>query len=84
MSIEMNPLLFMLPATIAASLAFMLPAATPPNAIVFGTKRLQVIDMSKTGFMLNLFGVIIVTVATYYLATFVFNIVMDVYPEWTK
>ena len=84
MSIEMNPLLFMLPATIAASLAFMLPAATPPNAIVFGTKRLKVIDMSKTGFMLNLFGVIIVTLATYYLATFVFNIVMDVYPEWTK
>jgi sodium-dependent dicarboxylate transporter 2/3/5 len=84
MSIEMNPLLFMLPATIAASLAFMLPAATPPNAIIFGTKRLKVIDMSKTGFMLNLFGVIIVTLATYYLATFVFNIVMDVYPDWTK
>lgn len=83
-SIEINPLLFMLPATIAASLAFMLPAATPPNAIIFGTKRLKVIDMSKTGFALNLIGILIVTIATYYLATFVFNIVIDTYPEWAK
>jgi len=84
MSIEMNPLLFMLPATIAASLAFMLPSATAPNAIVFGTNRLKVIHMSKTGFILNMVGIIIVTLATYYLGTFVFNIVMDTYPEWAK
>jgi len=84
MSVEMNPLLFMLPATISASLAFMLPSATAPNAIVFGTNRLKVIHMSKTGFMLNMVGIIIVTLATYYLGTFVFNIVMDTYPEWAK
>ena len=84
MSIEMNPLLFMLPATIAASLAFMLPAATPPNAIIFGTKRLKVIDMSKTGFALNLIGIIIVTLASYYLATFIFDITLDTYPEWAR
>ena len=84
MSIEMNPLLFMLPATIAASLAFMLPVATPPNAIIFGTKRIKVIDMSKTGFILNLIGIIIVTLASYYLATFIFDIALDVYPEWAR
>ena len=82
MSIEMNPLLFMLPATIAASLAFMLPSATAPNAIIFGTKRLKVIDMSKTGLFLNMVGIVIVTLATYYLATFIFAIVLDTYPEW--
>lgn len=84
MSIELNPLLFMLPATIAASLAFMLPSATAPNAIIFGTKRLKVIDMSKTGFILNILGIIMVTLATYYIATFVFNIVLDVNPTWAK
>ncbi|HHC80243.1 MAG TPA: SLC13/DASS family transporter, partial [Flavobacteriia bacterium] len=72
------------PATIAASLAFMLPSATAPNAIVFGTNRLKVIDMSKTGFILNIIGIIIVTLATYYLGTFIFNIVLDTYPEWAK
>lgn len=84
MSIEMNPLLFMLPATIAASLAFMLPVATPPNAIIFGTKRIKVIDMSRTGFVLNLIGIVIVTLASYYLATFIFDIALDVYPEWAR
>jgi sodium-dependent dicarboxylate transporter 2/3/5 len=74
LSANVNPLLFMLPATISASLAFMLPVATAPNAIVFGTRRLKIIDMSRTGFVLNLVGIIIVTLTTYYLATFIFNI----------
>jgi sodium-dependent dicarboxylate transporter 2/3/5 len=82
MSIEINPLIFMLPATISASLAFMLPAATPPNAIIFGTKRLKVVDMSKTGIALNFIGIIIVTMATYYLATAIFNISLDEFPSW--
>ena len=84
MSIEINPLLFMLPATIAGSLAFMLPVATPPNAIVFGTKRLKIIEMSKTGFVLNIIGIFVVTFTTYYLAVYVFNIDLEVYPDWAK
>jgi len=83
-STEINPLLFMLPATISASLAFMLPSATPPNAIIFGTKRLKVLDMSRTGIVLNLIGIVIVTLATYYIATFVFNIGLHINPEWAK
>ncbi len=84
MSIEFNPLLFMLPATISASLAFMLPSATAPNAIIFGTKRLKVIDMSRTGIALNFVGVIIVTLATYYLATAIFDISLSAFPEWAS
>ena len=84
MSLELNPLLFMLPATISASLAFMMPAATPPNAIIFGTKRIKVIEMSKTGFILNFIGIAIVTLATYYLATFVFNISLTDFPAWAN
>ncbi len=81
-SIETNPLLFMLPATIAGSLAFMLPVATPPNAIVFGSKRLTVIRMAKTGFVLNLIGVILVSLVTYYFGTYIFDIVEGVFPDW--
>jgi len=74
LSAHVNPLLFMLPATISASLAFMLPVATPPNAIIFGTKRLRIIDMSKTGLFLNFVGIVLVTVMTYYLGSWVFGI----------
>ncbi|MGB5323683.1 SLC13 family permease [Lutimonas sp.] len=82
MSIEINPLLFMLPATISASLAFMLPSATAPNAIIFGTKRLKVLDMSSSGLALNFLGIMIVTLATYYLATFIFSISLTEFPSW--
>ncbi len=83
-STSINPLLVMLPATIAASLAFMLPVATPPNAIIFGTKRLKIIDMSRTGLFLNFVGIIIVTLATYYFATYLFDINFSSFPDWAK
>lgn len=83
-SIEVNPLLFMLPATISGSLAFMLPVATPPNAIIFGTKRLQIIQMARTGFVLNLIGIVVVALLTYYLGVYVFGIDVNLFPEWAK
>ena len=81
-NIEINPLILMLPATLAASLAFMLPVATPPNAIVFGTNQLKIADMMKTGITLNFIGVFIVTLAVYFLATIVFDIDLSVMPDW--
>jgi sodium-dependent dicarboxylate transporter 2/3/5 len=83
-SIQVNPLLLMIPATLAASLAFMLPVATPPNAIVFGTGRLRIKDMVKTGFLLNLAGIIIATLVTYFWGTFVFDIDVGSFPEWAS
>jgi len=81
-STNTNPLLFMLPATLSASMAFMLPVATPPNAIVFGTGRITVFQMAKTGILLNLIGAVIITVMTYLLGTFVFDIKLDEFPVW--
>jgi len=77
-----NPLLIMVPATLAASLAFMLPVATPPNAIIFGTSRLRIIDMVKTGVFLNFIGILILTLFTYYYGTIVFDIDPGIFPEW--
>ena len=79
---NVNPLLFMLPATLSASMAFMLPVATPPNAIIFGTNRIRMIDMAKTGFILNIAGALIITLATYYLATSIFDINLNEFPSW--
>lgn len=81
-TIEMNPLLLMIPATLAASLAFMLPVATPPNAIIFGTNRVEIKDMVRTGILLNITGIIIATLVMYFWGTLVFNIDVNVFPEW--
>ena len=56
-----DPRLIMVPATISASFAFMLPVATPPNAIVFGSEKLTIRQMATEGFALNLSGVVVVT-----------------------
>lgn len=66
-SIYIDPLLLMLPATLTASCAFMLPVATAPNVIVFGTGHLSVSQMVRTGFVLNLSGVALVSVITWLL-----------------
>jgi sodium-dependent dicarboxylate transporter 2/3/5 len=81
-SIGINPLYLMLPATISASFAFMLPVATPPNAIVFGTNRLTIADMAKTGLIIDLVGAVIITVFTYFIAGSVFGIQGLSLPAW--
>ena len=58
---SIDPRLMMVPATISASFAFMLPVATPPNAIAFASEKLTIKQMASEGFILNLIGVVIVT-----------------------
>ncbi len=62
---EIDPKLIMVPATISASFAFMLPVATPPNAIMFGSGRLSIHTMAREGLVLNLSGAVVVTVICY-------------------
>jgi len=66
--LEMNidPLILMISATMAASCAFMLPVATPPNAIVFGAGYLRIPDMIKKGFWLNIISIILISIMVYY------------------
>ncbi|CAA0137371.1 Sodium-dependent dicarboxylate transporter SdcS [Mycolicibacterium vanbaalenii] len=69
-----DPLLLTIPVALAATSAFMLPVATPPNAIVFGTGYVNIGSMVKGGIWLNLIAILLISVATTTLAVWVFNI----------
>ena len=66
-SLGMDPLTLMVPTVLATSLGFMLPVATPPNAIVFASRVMSIEDMVRAGFWLNLGGCLVVTVMSYFL-----------------
>ncbi len=79
-----HPLLLMIPATISASCAFMLPVATPPNAIVFGSGRLTIGHMVRAGLVLNFVGILLVTALVYFVAIPVFDIDLTQLPTWAE
>lgn len=81
-AIGIHPLLLMITATLSASMAFMLPVATPPNTIIFASRRIKVFDMAKAGFMLNIAGVFVVTILVYLLGSYIFD--LSVFPDWAK
>lgn len=81
-AIGVHPLLLMITATISASMAFMLPVATPPNTIIFASRRIRVIDMVKAGFSLNITGVIIVVILVYIIGNYIFD--FNTFPDWAK
>ena len=81
-SINQNPLFFVIPATIAASCAFMLPIATPPNAVVFGSGKIAIKDMIKAGFLLNIISVVVVTIISLIFIKLVFDAQIGELPNW--
>ncbi len=64
-SADIDPLLIMLPAAMSASCAFMLPVATGPNAVIFGSGQVRIIDMVRKGLVINLIGVLVIATANY-------------------
>ncbi|SCA63792.1 Sodium-dependent dicarboxylate transporter SdcS [Chlamydiales bacterium SCGC AG-110-P3] len=72
--LNIPPLMLMIPATVSASMAFMLPVATPPNAIAFASGQVSGSDMARVGLILNLLGAVWITLMTHWLAVPVFNI----------
>ncbi|MDA9656284.1 SLC13 family permease [Flavobacteriales bacterium] len=72
--INIHPYFLLIGATVAASCAFMLPVATPPNAVVFGSKLLTINDMVKKGFWMNLISIFVLTLLVYFLVPFLWNI----------
>jgi sodium-dependent dicarboxylate transporter 2/3/5 len=69
-ALAVSPIQLMLPATLAASCAFMFPVATPPNAIIFASGKVRVMEMVVTGFLINIFAVISIVVLALVLIPF--------------
>lgn len=80
LAIDVHPFVLMVSATTAASCAFMLPVATPPNAVVFGSGYLQIKDMVKSGLYLNLMSILLITLFVYLLLPLLWNIDGNVFP----
>ncbi|WP_121614724.1 SLC13 family permease [Virgibacillus halodenitrificans] len=83
-ALGIHPYAVMIVAAVAASCAFMLPVATPPNAVVFGSGYLRIPDMAKAGFALNISGILLVTLAVYYLLPLVWGIDLTTIPDFVK
>ncbi len=77
-----HPLILMIPATMSASCAFMMPVATPPNSIVFGSNRISIPEMARAGIVLNLFGALVIASIVYTLGLVVFDIDPSSVPTW--
>ena len=70
---DLQPLTLAVPTALAASCAFMLPVATPPNAIVFGTGYVGIPDMLRVGIVLNVLGVVVITAMTQSILPYMFS-----------
>lgn len=80
-SMMINPIILMLTAALTASLAFMLPVATPPNAVAYSTGYLSMRELMRTGFILNILGVLLVTVFMYTIILWALGISFEL-PAW--
>jgi sodium-dependent dicarboxylate transporter 2/3/5 len=72
--IDVHPYILLFSATLAASCAFMLPVATPPNAVVFGSGYLKIEDMVKKGIWMNILSILIITFFAYYILPLIWDL----------
>ncbi|XP_065778185.1 Na(+)/dicarboxylate cotransporter 3 isoform X2 [Muntiacus reevesi] len=78
--LRVHPLYFMIPGTVGCSYAFMLPVSTPPNSIAFASGHLLVKDMVRTGLLMNLMGVLLLSLAMNTWAQTIFQ--LGTFPDW--
>lgn len=84
LTVDMHPFVLMVGAAVAASCAFMLPVATPPNAVVFGSGYLRIPDMVSKGFVMNLLSIIILTLFVYFVLPMLWDLTVEGFPEALK
>ncbi len=77
-----NPLIILVPATLAASCGFMMPGASAPNAIAYGTGHLKIRDMVRTGFFMDFISAVVITVCAFTLISWAFGIDPTSVPDW--
>jgi len=83
MSLGVHPYVLMVAATVAASCAFMLPVATPPNAVVFGSGYLKIYDMVRVGIWMNIVSILLLTLIVYWVLPALWGFDPNTFPnEW--
>lgn len=80
LALEIHPYALMIPCALAANCAFMLPVGTPPNAIIFATGKLQIGEMMRVGFLLNLIAAALIVLTVYFLVPVLWNIDLNTVP----
>jgi len=83
-TVDIHPFILMVGASVAASCAFMLPVATPPNAVVFGSGYLRIPDMVSKGIVMNIISIIVLTLFVYFLLPELWDIAVKGFPEGFK
>jgi sodium-dependent dicarboxylate transporter 2/3/5 len=82
-SLNINPYMLMVACTIAASCAFMMPVATPPNAVVFGSGYLRIPDMIKSGIWMNIISILFLTLMVYYFLPIIWDFNLTDFSQFT-
>jgi sodium-dependent dicarboxylate transporter 2/3/5 len=77
-----HPFATIIGACVAASFAFMLPVATPPNAVIFGSGCVTIKQMAKAGLWLNIVGTILITVFVVYILPILWGVDLNTLPSW--
>jgi sodium-dependent dicarboxylate transporter 2/3/5 len=81
LEVGVHPFGLMVGAAVAASCAYMLPVATPPNAVVFGSGYLKIPDMVSRGIAMNLFSILLITLLVYFLLPVLWEIDLSAFPK---
>jgi sodium-dependent dicarboxylate transporter 2/3/5 len=84
LALNVHPFGLMIAATLAASCAYMLPVATPPNAIVFSSDQVGLMDMMKAGFWMNIFSIALIGLFIYFLMGELWEIDLHQFPLQLK
>lgn len=83
-TMNINPYLLLVASTVSASSAFMLPVATPPNAVIFGSGYLKISDMIKAGIWMNIISIVLITVMVYFLLPLIWGFDPTVFSKILK
>jgi len=81
LALNIHPFALMIPCAMAANCAFMLPVGTPPNAIIFATNKLSIMDMVRVGFLMNVIAVLMIVLMIYFLVPVLWSLDLSVVPE---
>ncbi|MEC1347702.1 DASS family sodium-coupled anion symporter [Bacillus haynesii] len=84
LALNVHPYALMVPAAMAANCAFMLPVGTPPNAIIFASGKLKISEMVRTGFVINIFTLILIVGAVFYILPHLWGVDLTVFPDNLK